>query len=265
MKHFLSMLLVAAAATGVSLRADALPPDADGASTALKDSPRHGEYINLPLADGTTKLKTWIAYPEVSEKAPVIIVIHEIFGFTEWVQSVADAFAADGFIAIAPDLISGMEGAEDNPRETIGNLTAEEAVARLDVVFDYAKSLPASSGAIGCVGYCWGGKTSFLYATAQPELKAAVVYYGTPPDADAMTKITAPVLGLYGGNDARVTSTVEQAKADMAAAGKTYEVEIYEGAGHGFLRQQSGQDGANMNATTQAWPRTVSFFREYLK
>lgn len=250
----LAIIPVADAATG-------LPPSLETAKQALDASPRHGEFAYIAMPDSDVKLKTWVVYPEVKEKAPVIIVIHEIFGMTDWVNSIADALAAEGFIAVAPDLISGMEGAAENPRATIGQLTDDELIKRLNVVREYALALPAANGKLGCIGFCWGGKSTFLYATAQPDLDAAVVYYGTSPATEKLASINAPVLGIYGENDERVNSTIAAAEAEMKRLGKSFEKEIYAGAGHGFLRQQSGQDGANLKATEQAWPRTIAFLK----
>lgn len=242
-----------------------LPPDADAATAALKDSPRHGEFVHIPLLGSDTKMKTFVAFPERADKAPVVIVIHEIFGMTDWTNGVADAFAREGFIAVAPDLISGMEGAEDNPRETIGTLTPEETMKRLNAAVEYGLGLPAASGTIGCVGFCYGGRTTFLYATEQPKLGAAVVYYGNSPETATLSKIACPIQGHYGGNDNRVNSTIPEAEAEMKKLGKPYEVNIYEGAGHGFLRQLDGQEGANLTAGQQAWPKTIAFFKAHLE
>lgn len=242
-----------------------LPPDADAAPAALKESPRHGEFVQIPLEGSDTKLKTFVAFPERADKAPVIIVIHEIFGMTDWTNSVADAFAREGFIAVAPDLISGMEGAGENPREAIGQLTPEETVKRLNAALKYGLELPAGSGKIGCVGFCYGGRTTFLYATEQPELDAAAVFYGDSPKTELLAKIACPVQGHYGGNDNRVNSTIPDAEAEMKKLGKPYEVNIYEGAGHGFLRQQGGQEGANLKASQQAWAKAVAFFKQHLE
>lgn len=242
-----------------------LPPDADAAADTLKNSPRHGEFVHIPLEGSDTKLRLFVAYPERADNAPVVIVIHEIFGMTDWTNSVADAFAREGFIAVAPDLISGMEGAEENPREAIGELTPEETVKRLNAAREYGLALPAANGKIGCVGYCYGGRTTFYYATQQSELDAAVVFYGDSPDTSLLSNIAAPVQGHYGGNDNRVNATIPDAEAEMKKLGKTYDVHIYEGAGHGFLRQQSGQDGANLKASQQAWKNTVAFFKEHLE
>jgi len=253
-------------------RYGAIPPDAEQAKAALAISPRHGEWVDLKLADGG-KLVTWVVYPEKKEKAGAVIVIHEIFGLTDWVRGVADQLAKDGFIALAPDLLSGKgpsgggtESLGDDVTKVIRTLTPETVKTRLDVVRDYAVKIAAANGKVGTVGYCWGGSTSFAYAVAQPKLNAAVVYYGTSPsDAADYAKIGAPVLGLYGGDDARVNATIPTAEAEMKKLGKRYSVQIYDGAGHGFLRQQTGRDGANMKASEKAWAATLGFFREFLK
>jgi len=248
-----------------------LPADAAGALDALKRSSRHGEYVDVALPGSSTKIRTWVVYPERKDKAPVVLVIHEIFGLSDWVRGVADQLAKEGFIAVAPDLISGMapkgggseEVGDQGATAVIRNLKPEDAIARLNAVRDYAIKLPAASGKSATIGFCWGGSTSFGYAVAQPALNAAVVYYGTSPsDPAAYQSIKAPVLGLYGGNDNRVTSTVPTAETEMKKVGKTYEPHVFDGAGHGFLRQQMGADGANMKATQQAWPLTVEFLRK---
>ena len=180
-----------------------------------------------------------------------------------------------GFIAIAPDLLSGKGpgggGTDSVDRQGAVRLVREldrspdgEVVRRLNAAVKYATSLPAARSEFGSVGFCWGGSTSFAYAPAQPKLGAAVVYYGSAPASEALANIEAPVLGLYGGDDARVNATIAPADEEMQRLGKRYEYEIYDGAGHGFLRQQSGRDGANMWATEQAWPRTVAFFKAEL-
>jgi len=249
----------------------AIPPDADHAKEALAKSPRHGEWADVKLPDGT-KLVTWVVYPEKKEKAGVVIVIHEIFGLSDWVRGVADQFASEGFIALAPDLLSGMgpngggtASLGEDVTKVIRNLTPEAVAVRLDAVRAYALGLPAANGKVGSVGFCWGGTASFAYATAQPKLDAAVVFYGTSPsDPAAYAKINAPVLGHYGGDDARVDATIPTAEDEMKKLGKSYAAKIYEGAGHGFLRQLTGRDGANLKASEQAWPATVAFFRERL-
>lgn len=253
--------------------ASALPPSGDKAADVLKASPRHGEWVGIKLADGKTNLHTWVSYPERADKAPVVIVIHEIFGMTDWVRATADAFAAEGFIAVAPDLLSGQgpDGGNtesfksDEVRAAIQKLSADEVTARLNVAKDYALALPAAAPTFGVVGFCWGGTQTFNYAVRQPNLAAGIVYYGSgPKTADEIAKITAPILGHYGGDDARVTTTVEPTKALMADAKKSYEPIVHDKAGHGFLRQQEGKEGANAKAAAEAWVRTIAFFREKL-
>jgi carboxymethylenebutenolidase len=253
-------------------RNEALPPDAEQAKTALAKSPRHGEWVDVKLPDGG-KLLTWVVYPERKEKAPVVLVIHEIYGLTDWIRGVSDQLAKEGFIALAPDLLSGMgpngggtEALKDEVGKAIRTLTPEMVAARLDAVRDYALKLPAAGTKCGSVGFCWGGSSSFNYAVAQPRLSAALVYYGSSPtDPAAYAKIAAPVLGLYGGDDARVNATIPAAEAEMKKLGKKFTPMIFDGAGHGFLRQQTGRDGANMKASEKAWAATLAFLRENLK
>lgn len=251
-----------------------LPAGEETAKARLEKSPRHGEFIDVKYEGSQYPLRTWIVYPERKEKAPVVIVIHEIYGLSDWIRAVADQLAKDGFIAVAPDLISGMGpggggtesvASRDSVVRLIRGLTAEETYKRLNAVRNWAIALPASNGKSATVGYCWGGTRSFGYACAQPGLNAAVVFYGTSPDSTELQKLSAPVLGLYGGEDARVNATIEPAAAVVKKLNKVYEYEVYEGAGHGFLRAQSGREGANLRATQQAWPRTIAFLRKYLE
>ena len=267
----LSVALLSQAAAPA--RDPSLPPSADQAKAALAASPRHGEYVNVPLAGGPA-LKTWISYPERKDKAGVVIVIQEVFGLTDWLRGVADQLAKEGFIAVAPDMVSGFGpggggtdsvGSSDDVVALVHKITPEEVMRRLNAVYDFARKIPAGNGKIATVGFCWGGGQSFAYAGAQPALSAAVVFYGVSPDSSVINVIQAPVLGHYGGDDARVDVTVPPAEAQMMRLRKSFEVHTYEGAGHGFLRDQSGRDGANLKATQQAWPRTVAFLKEKLK
>ncbi len=251
-----------------------LPPGEAGAKTALESSPRHGEWAEV-AGPGGQKVRTWVVFPERKEKAPVVLVIHEVFGLTDWIRAVADRLAADGFIAVAPDLLSGKGpgggGTEsvtsrDDAVKLVRALTPEEAHARLDSVRAWALALPAATKASATIGFCWGGARSFEHAAHQPALNAAVVYYGSSPsDATRLAAVKAPVLGLYGADDARVNATIPPAEAEMKKLGRTYEVAIYEGAGHGFLRAQDQREGANLKAAQAAWPRTVAFLRKHLE
>jgi carboxymethylenebutenolidase len=250
-----------------------VPPAEEGAKDRLNASPRHGEYADIALAGGA-KVRAWVTYPERKDKAPVVIVIHEIFGLSDWIRSVADQLAADGYIAIAPDLLTGKGpnggGTEayatrDDVVAGVRALTPDDVMTRLDAVRGYALKLPAANGKTATVGYCWGGSTSFMYATRQSGLDAAVVYYGgAPSDLSTLATIKAPVLGLYGENDARVNATIDPTKAEMTKLNKIFEPHIYPGAGHGFLRAQAGQNGANLKATQQAWPVMLAFLKRHL-
>jgi len=265
------------AATSASMVASApepaLPPSADEARTALERSPRHAEWVDVKTA-GAVPIRTYVVYPERRDAAPVVLVIHEIFGLTDWIRGVADRLAENGFIAAAPDLISGMGpggggsdsvASRDDRVRLIRGLEPAEASRRLDAVRAYALGLPAANGRSATVGFCWGGSRSFAYGTTQPGLDAVVVFYGSAPDASALARLEAPVLGLYGGDDARVVATIEPAAAEIRRLGKSYEYEVYEGAGHGFLRQLSGREGANLRAARKAWPRAIAFLREHTR
>jgi carboxymethylenebutenolidase len=217
-------------------------------------------------------VRAWVVHPERRDRAPVVIVIHENSGLSDWARAVADRLAADGFIAVAPDLLSG-KGPNGGGTESVDRqgalalnraVTREEVQRRLAAAGRYGTSLPSATNRFGVVGFCWGGAASFTLAVTSPALGAAVVYYGTSPADSLLGSIRAPVLGLYGADDARVNATVPPAQAAMQTLGKRYEVAMFEGAGHGFLRDQAGREGANRRAAEQAWPRTVAFFREAL-
>lgn len=251
-------------------RAQALPADADGAVARLHASPRHGEWVKLD-AGGGESVSAWVVYPERRDRAPVVVVIHEIFGLTDWIRAVADQLAAEGFIAIAPDLLSGKgpngSGTPADEQEAVRlvrELRPDEIARRLRAAALYATALPAARNAVASIGFCWGGSTSFAFVTGWPSLRGAVVYYGTAPDSAVLTRVAGPVLGLYGGDDARVTATVEPTRRLMSRLGKRYEAHVYEGAEHGFVRDQAGRGGANLRAAQQAWPRTLAFLREVL-
>jgi carboxymethylenebutenolidase len=258
----------------MAAQAASTPPGAAEAKAALDKSPRHGEWVEVAGPNG--KIKCFVVYPERKEKAPVVIVIHEIYGLSDWVRGVADQLAADGFIAIAPDLLSGkgpngggteeMVAAKLNITGAVSGLKQDEVAGALNAIREYGIKLPAASGKSATIGFCWGGGTSFNYAIAQPELNAAVVYYGTNPSNPAqLEKIKAPILGCYGADDARVVATIAPADEQMKKLGKPYTHHEFEGAGHGFLRQQDGRNGANLKAAQQAWPTTIEFLRENTK
>jgi carboxymethylenebutenolidase len=237
----------------------------DWAKARLDKSPRHLEWVKVKHGD--RQVNCFIAYPEVKDKATAVIVVHEIFGLTDWVRGVADQLAEAGYIAIAPDLLSGAApggggtaelGDNDAVRKAIASLPPDQITADLDAVAAYVAGLPACNGRVVVGGFCWGGTQTFRYATHNKLIKAACVFYGTAPDnEDDLARIHCPVYGFYGGNDARVTATVHQTTELMKKAGKAYEPVIYEGAGHGFLRAGEAPDAnaANKKAHDEAWAR----------
>jgi len=226
-------------------------PSQGWARAALDKSPRHREYVTIEH-DGR-KINTFVVYPEVSRKAPVIVLIHEIFGVSDWMKLQADELAAKGYIVVVPDLLSGLgpdsggthelfmtTGTNDPVTKAVMGLDAAQVIGDLNAAADYGKKLPSASGKLFVAGFCWGGGKSFDFATHRADLSAAFVFYGPPPPAAAMSAINAPVYGFYAENDARIGATIPQAVADMKAAGKFYEPVTYKDAGHGFMR--AGQD-----------------------
>jgi carboxymethylenebutenolidase len=249
-----------------------LPAGALDVAMRLARSPRHGEWVMIRTGPSDS-VKAWVVYPERSTKAPVVVVVHEIYGLSTWVRGVADQLAADGYIAIAPDLLTG-KAAPGPGADTLTQAAASAAIRTLQptdvqrqlaAVGQYGMSLPAAEKRYGTVGFCWGGGTSFMHAVASPPgLGASVVYYGTSPADSLLPGVKVPVLGLYAGDDARVNATVPPAQSAMRALNKRYEPHTFADAGHGFLRQQEGKAGANLAASRQAWPLTLDFFRTHL-
>jgi carboxymethylenebutenolidase len=258
----------AGATTVAPAQGAALPAGATDAVQRLASSPRHAEWVMV--RSGADSVRAWVVYPERRERAPVVVVIHEIFGLTAWIRAVADQFAADGFIAVAPDLLTGKlevhpDSAGSDAREVIRTLNPDDVQRQIAAVGQYGIGLPAALPRYGVVGFCWGGSASFQHAVRSPGgLGAAVVYYGSSPGPAQLSSVRVPVLGLYGSDDARVNATVPPADSAMRSLGKSFTHHTYEGAGHGFLRQQDGKEGANMAATRQAWPATLAFFRRHL-
>ena len=243
----------------------------DWAKARLEKSPRHLEWIKVKHGD--REVKCFIAFPEVKDKATAVVVIHEIFGLTDWVRGVADQLAEAGYIAIAPDLLSGMApggggtaeiGSGDAVRGAIMKLPPDQVTADLNAAAEYVGKLPACNGKVAVGGFCWGGGQAFRYATNNKNLKAAFPFYGTGPDKDGeIDKICCPVYGFYGGNDARVNATIPKSTELMKKHGKTYDPVTYDGAGHGFMRAGEAPDAnePNKKARDQAWQR----WKELLK
>ena len=272
--RIIAAIVVAATVLTVTLaarpqQAPTIPASGQNAVARLNSSPRHGEWVAIKV-NATDSVMAWVVYPERKDKAPVVIAIHENTGINSWTRGVADQLAADGFIGIAPDLTTMFRTGDltvdpdrDAGRAAIGKVTPEMGNQILDAVAKYGMSLPAAQKKYGIIGFCWGGARSFLHATHSPSLGASVVFYGSPPSVEAMERIKAPVLGLYGGNDARINATIPATDSAMKRLGKSYEYHIFDGAGHGFLRGQDGNE-PNTAASIQAWPKTVAFLKAKL-
>jgi carboxymethylenebutenolidase len=245
----------------------------DWAKARLEKSPRHGEWVTVKHGD--RELKCFITYPEVKDKATAVIVIHEIFGLSDWVRGVTDQLAEAGYIAIAPDLLSGMApggggtdkfGGTDNVRNAIMSLRADQITADLNAVADYVKKVPSCNGNLVVGGFCWGGGQTFRYATNNKELKSAFVFYGPAPESEAdLARINCPVYGFYGENDNRINATILRTTEAMKKAGKTFEPVIYQGAGHGFMRAGEDPAGneANKKARQDAWKRWKDLLKKF--
>ncbi|HVN80748.1 MAG TPA: dienelactone hydrolase family protein [Terriglobia bacterium] len=243
----------------------------DWAKAQLEKSTRHQEWVKVKA--GTRELQGFIVYPEVKDRAVAVVVIHEIFGLSDWARGVADQLAEAGYIALAPDFLSGMApgggGTAEFPgrdaiTKAVSSLPPEQVTADLNASIDYVAKLPACNGKVVVAGFCWGGSQTFREATNNQSIKAAYVFYGTGPDKEEdITRIQCPVYGFYGGNDARVNATIPQSTELMKKAGKIYEPVTYDGAGHGFMRAGEAPDTneANKKAHDEAWKR----WKELLK
>jgi carboxymethylenebutenolidase len=262
----LSMTLAVAATVAALLPSTSFAQD--WAKARLEKSPRHLEWVKVK--HGSREVNCFIAFPEVKEKATAVVLIHEIFGLTDWARGVADQLAEAGYIAIAPDFLSGAApggggtaelGGPDGARKAIATLSPDQITADLAAAAAYVAKLPACNGKVAVAGFCWGGTQTFRFATNSKDVKAAFVFYGSgPDDAEDLARIACPVYGFYGENDARVNASVPVSTESMKKATKTYEPVTYAGAGHGFMRagEEPGANEANKKAREDAWTRLKS-------
>jgi carboxymethylenebutenolidase len=259
MKVFLNALLLVTFPVAVQAQ--------DWARESLSKSPRHHEWVQVKHDDRV--VHAFVAYPEVKKKSPAVVLIHENQGLTDWVRSVADQLAAAGYVAIAPDLLSGTQGKEktsdfenaDAARKAISQLNMNQVTADLNAVTDFVKKLPAASGKVAVAGFCWGGARTFAFAKARPDISAAFVFYGTGPED--VSGIKGPVFGFYGENDARVNATIQASAQQMKDAKLRFEPVIYKGAGHGFMRTGEDPNGGadDKQARKDAWARWLKLLK----
>lgn len=227
----------------------------------------HGEWIWTKKPTGDS-VRAYVAYPERKDKAPAMIVIHEIFGLTDWEPTIGDKLAAQGYVAIVPDMLSSRWGmsppSPDSGRKLMAQLTPDGITADLDAAYQYVSHLPSvRSDRVGVIGFCWGGGQSFRYTTNNPKLKAAVVCYGPNPDTTALERIKAPILGVYGEADARINSMLPTVGRIMKQLGKPFDADSYPGTGHGFLKP--GRKGSDTDQVGKAWERIEGFLKQHLE
>jgi carboxymethylenebutenolidase len=255
----------------VAEQEQALPASGTDANARLAASPRKGEWVTI--RSGEDSVRAWVVYPAKREKAPVVVAVHDNQGMSNWIRAVADQLAADGFIAIAPDLLTmqtvprAADGASEleGVRAAIGRVDQSMRDRYIQAFGEWGIKQPGASRKYGVVGFCWGGSTVFAHAVAAPaSLGAVVVYYGGSPAVERLASVRAPILGLFGEDDARINTTIPPAQEALKAAGRTFEAHTFPGAGHGFTRTQDGREGANLAAVKQAWPLTVNWFKTKL-
>jgi len=265
---FLATLLIVSAGAA---RQVSLPASGAQANQRLATSPRQAEWVTIRV--GADSVRGWVVYPERRENAPVVVAVHDNRGMSNWIRGIADQLAADGFIAIAPDMLSmlpvpRMPDGESDPAGVSAMIGQVDQATRdrfIQAFGEWGTRLPGASEKYGIVGFCWGGSTVFAHAVAAPaSLGAVVVYYGGSPAPERLSSVQAPILGLYGEDDARINVSVPPAAAALQAAGRTFEAHTFAGAGHGFTRAQEERAGANRAAVEQAWPLTVQWFRTHL-
>lgn len=243
----------------------------DWAVNQLNDSPRHHEWVKIK--SGNRNVSSFVVYPEVSKKSTVVIAIHENRGLTDWVRSFADQLAAEGYIVIAPDLLSEFNNkisgtkdfaTSDDARNGIYALDQKQVEQDLNAVQDYAEQLKAGNGKTVVAGFCWGGSQSFKMASYNNDIKAALVFYGSAPDSAAIQKISVPVYGFYGENDQRINSGIPETERLMNKAGKKYKYEIYDGAGHAYMRQGDDPQAseASKKARDKSWQRILAILEK---
>lgn len=248
------------------------PPTQAVQAQGLNQTPRHHEWVVVPQGD--RQVHSYMAFPELDSSATAVIIIHENRGLTDWERTVADQLAAAGYLAIAPDLLSGTGpnggrtsdfASPDAAREGIYQLPPQQVTADLNAVYDFVSRLPAANGKVAVAGFCWGGSQAFRMAANNPNLEAAFVFYGSGPDnPEIISQIRVPVFGFYGGNDARVNATIPKSEALMQEAGKTYQPVIYEGAGHAYMRAGAQPDASpeNKAARERSWDRLLTLLSQ---
>lgn len=269
-REFLSRLI---AVTGSMAAAHLLLEKSGLAQTVVSKIESKQNKVNSETikyaSSKSVNVSGYLSVPQAKGKYPAVIVIHENRGLNDHTREVARRFAAEGFVALAPDLLSrkGGTGSMESPdkaREALTTLSAEDALIDLEAGLAYLnKHKMVKKKQLGSVGFCWGGARSFLMASESELLKAAVVFYGSAPAAEKIAKVRVPVLGIYGETDERITSKVPEVAEIMKKSGKRFEYKIYPGAGHAFYNDTG--ERYNEAAAKDAFTRTLAFLRENLR
>jgi len=213
-----------------------------------------------------TKMTGYLARQVGGKKRPAVIVISENRGLNAHIEDVARRFAVDGFLAFAPDPLSQFGGTPADPAEVgklFGSLNAAETAARLAAAVKFLATHAESTGKVGVVGFCWGGGMVNRLAAAGTTLNAGVAYYGSQLPAADVPKISCPLMLHYASEDARINAGIPAYEAALKEHKKTYELFMYEGAGHAFNNNTGAR--YHKEAAELAWKRTLEFFNKYLK
>ena len=255
------------------------------AKHTLDLSPRKGKWVDIPIVsnrEGPIKIRAWYVEPLGTDKTGVVVVIHPTPGMdlgenpnkgegANWMRATADSIAAAGFIAIVPDMTSGLGPGggnfdsfvfPDDVSKAVGSRSPAEKMQIITAARDFALTLPRADGKSGAIGFCLGGGIAWQGAADMPGLDVAISFYGTPPDLATMERIHAPVFAFDGDADLGTFSRMVAAAPDMKRLGKQFEYKVYPGATHAFLYQQ--QLAQNAPATLDSWPKSMAIFKRYL-
>lgn len=237
-----------------------------GAEIVPKDDPRL-ESADITYPGATGQVRGYLAKPKGAAKLPGVVVIHENRGLNPHIEDVARRVALEGYLALAPDALSPAGGTPDDPdkaRDLIGKLDDKLTQQNFVAAVNFLKTHSVSTGKVGCIGFCWGGRMTNMVAVNAPDLTAAVPYYGRQPAAEDVPRIKASVLLHYAGIDENVNKGIPEYETALKKAGVDYKLYMYEGAKHAF-NNDTNADRYNKDAAELAWKRTMAFLSGKLK
>lgn len=238
---------------------------AAAAQIAEDDKRLHGRSVTL--SSDPKGLRGYLVTPSKGTKWPAVLVVHENRGLNPHIQDVTRRLGIAGYLALAPDFLSGVGGTptdEDRARDLIGKLNPDQVLSDAVTAAAWLRDSKESNGKVGAVGFCWGGGLIGRLATGDSKLNAAVVFYGRVPPLEDVPKIKAPLLLHYAGLDSRIDADVPAFRKALDDAGKHYELYMYENVDHAFHNDTSAAR-YNAAAATLAWQRTLDFFAHNLQ